>query len=83
MVGGIEIVSGSTDVNDPVEQRARFAGQVARRDDGEEPHPLDEGFLRALEYGMVPLGGAGMGVDRLVMLLTGSESLRDVIAFPS
>ena len=83
VVGGIEIVSGSTDVNDPVEQRARFAGQVARRDDGEEPHPLDEGFLRALEYGMLPLGGAGMGVDRLVMLLTGSESLRDVIAFPS
>ena len=84
VVGGIEIVSGSTDLNDAAEQRARFAEQAQRAGDdhGEQPHPLDEGFLRALEYGMVPLGGAGMGVDRLVMLLTGCESLRDVIAFP-
>ncbi len=83
VVGGVEIVSGSTDVTDPEEQRARFVEQARQRTsgDGEPPHPLDEGFLRALEYGMAPLGGAGMGVDRLVMLLTGSESLRDVIAF--
>ena len=84
VVGGIEMSSGSTDVNDAAEQRSRFLEQAQRSGDGgDEPHPLDEGFLRALEYGMLPLGGAGMGIDRLVMLLTGCESLRDVIAFPT
>ena len=78
VVGGLEIASGSTDVNDPREQRERFLAQA-----GDEPHPLDEGFLRALEYGLMPLGGAGLGVDRLVMLLTGSGSLREIVAFGS
>ena len=81
VVGGLEIVSGSTDVIDPVEQRRRFEEQSRRTGGDDEPHPLDEDFLRALEYGMPPLGGAGMGVDRLVMLLTGCDALRDAIAF--
>jgi lysyl-tRNA synthetase class 2 len=84
VIGGLEIVSGSTDINDPDEQRERFVEQAtrARPDVCEQPRPIDEEFVRALEYGLQPLGGAGMGVDRLVMLLTGRTSLRDVMAFP-
>ena len=84
IVGGLEIGSGSTDLNDPDEQRARFLEQRAdltdERDDG---HPYDEDFVRALEHGMLPAAGAGLGIDRLVMLLTGRESLRDVVLFPA
>jgi lysyl-tRNA synthetase, class II len=84
IVGGMEIGSGSTDLNDPDEQRARFLEQRSElegdRDDG---HPYDEDFVRALEHGMLPAAGAGLGIDRLVMLLTERDSLRDVVLFPA
>ena len=85
IVGGMEIVGGGTDINDPIEQRRRFVEQRERQEAGaeESPHPHDEEFVRALEYGMLPASGCGLGVDRLMMILTGSKSLRDVILFPT
>jgi lysyl-tRNA synthetase class 2 len=82
---GIEVGSGSTELNDPDEQRQRFVEQRNRRplDEGEEPYPADEEFVRAMEHGMPPLGGAGIGVDRLLAILTGRETLREVIPFPA
>jgi lysyl-tRNA synthetase, class II len=81
----MEIVGGGTDINDPIEQRARFVRQRERQEQGAEdtPHPHDEEFVRALEYGMPPASGCGLGVDRLMMLLTGARTLRDVVLFPS
>jgi lysyl-tRNA synthetase, class II len=82
---GIEVGSGSTELNDPDEQRRRFVEQRNRRplDEGEEPYPADEEFVRAMEHGMPPLGGAGIGVDRLLAIFVGSETLREVIPFPA
>jgi lysyl-tRNA synthetase class 2 len=82
---GIEVGSGSSELNDPDEQRERFIEQRNRRplDAGEEPYPADEEFVRAMEYGMPPLGGAGIGVDRLLTIFTGRETLREVIPFPA
>ncbi len=82
---GIEVGSGSTELNDPDEQRQRFIDQRNRRplDEGEEPYPADEEFVRAMEHGMPPLGGAGIGVDRLLAIFTGRETLREVIPFPA
>jgi lysyl-tRNA synthetase, class II len=82
---GIEVGSGSTELNDPDEQRRRFVEQRNRRplDEGEEPYPADEEFVRAMEHGMPPLGGAGIGVDRLLAIFTGRETLREVIPFPA
>jgi lysyl-tRNA synthetase, class II len=82
---GIEVASGSTELNDPDEQRRRFVEQRNRRplDEGEEPYPADEEFVRAMEHGMPPLGGAGIGVDRLLAIFTGRETLREVIPFPA
>jgi lysyl-tRNA synthetase, class II len=79
----MEISNAFTELNDPDDQRARFTAQVAERASGNEeiPEP-DWDFVRALEYGMPPTAGIGMGVDRLVMLLTGQRSIRDVILFP-
>ncbi len=82
--GGIEIANSFTELNDPDEQRRRFeqqAAELARGD--EETQPYDEAFLEALEYGMPPTGGVGLGIDRLVMTLTGARSLREVVLFPA
>jgi lysyl-tRNA synthetase class 2 len=82
--GGIEIANSFTELNDPDEQRRRFeqqAAELARGD--EETQPYDEAFLEALEHGMPPTGGVGLGVDRLVMILTGARSLREVVLFPA
>ncbi|HYM53924.1 MAG TPA: amino acid--tRNA ligase-related protein, partial [Solirubrobacteraceae bacterium] len=84
VIGGVELVSGDTELNDPVDQWQRFVDQRKRRliDDEDMPHPNDEEYARAIEYGYSPTAGGGMGVDRLVMILTERDTLREVIPFP-
>jgi len=82
-IAGMEVGNSYSELNDPIVQRRLLEEQVERGRGGEdETHPLDEDFLRAMEYGMPPMGGVGIGIDRMAMILTDQTSIRDVLLFP-
>jgi lysyl-tRNA synthetase class 2 len=83
-IAGKEIANGFSELNDPIDQYNRFAGQMDAKDLGDdEAHEMDEDYVNALSYGMAPTAGEGLGIDRLVMLLTNQQSIRDVLLFPA
>jgi len=83
-IGGAEFANSFSELNDPIDQRSRLEEQSKLRDQGdEEAQPIDEEFIRAMEVGMPPTGGVGIGIDRLIMLLTNNHWIRDVILFPT
>ena len=80
----MEVGNGYSELNDPILQKEFFQAQVeAMKSGDEEAHPMDLDFVEALEYGMPPTGGLGMGVDRMVMILTGAPSIKEIIFFPT
>ena len=83
-IGGREIANAFSELNDPLDQLSRFEGQMNAKDAGDdEAHEMDADFVNALSYGMAPTAGQGIGMDRLVMMLTNQHSIRDVLLFPA
>ena len=84
IIAGMELVKAYSELNDPIDQRERLEAQALLKEQGdEEAQPLDENFIRAMECGMPPTGGVGIVIDRLTMLLTEQDSIKDVILFPA